>query len=170
MRAFFALDVPEAEKAKLGAWQRHQARDWKWTRPEGLHLTLAFLGEIGPGAAVAAARVGAAAGAGRRPFLLRAEGLGAFPCMERARVLWLGLDPSPDLKALVTTLRAGLHKEGLLFDDKSFKAHLTLARFDLPAALPRLPPPSPFAWEVGALCLMESVGGRYETRERWAMA
>jgi 2'-5' RNA ligase len=154
----------------LGAWQRGQATAVRWCKPEGLHLTLAFLGER-TAAALRGLELCAEAVAGRhRAFGLRTAGLGGFPRGEAARVLWLGLGPEPRLDALVADLRRTLAAAGEAFDPKPFRAHLTLARFRQSTDLLSFegPPPSPFP--AARLVLFESrPGGRYSPLRIWPL-
>ena len=101
----------------------------KWTKPENLHLTYVFLGDV------PAARAPAAAGCVARcaAIFTRQEvhlsGLGAFPSLEKPRVFWLGLaqDSAGTLKELTLKLSAALEAEGFKFDF-NFTPHLTIGR------------------------------------------
>src|SRR5207248_5717390 len=77
----------------------------------GLHLTLAFVGEI-PAAwvpdLIAAVQQGAA---GVAPFDLRAEGLGMFPNAHAPRVVWAGVEGDADAMAALTALHHGIVQE-----------------------------------------------------------
>ena len=110
-------------------------------KPEALHFTLAFLGEI-PEARRGAVE-GALAGAPNvPPFTAGVAGLGAFPGPERARVLWAGVrDGAAELTALAGGVRAALRALGGTAVDsetRPFTPHLTLCRFRAPAALKSL--------------------------------
>ena len=167
-RLFFALDLPAAMKAELGSWQGRQSGAWRWARPEGLHLTLAFLGGLDSESTRRALAVGAA-GAGGGTLALRTAGLGGFPSMERARVLWLGLEPSPALEALAAALRARLLESELPCDPKPFAPHLTLGRAAGKPMPVGLDAPPPFIWRADTLTLMRSEGGRYTPLEAWPL-
>lgn len=168
-RAFFALDPPAAVKAALGAWQIRWLQAWRQSRPEGLHLTLAFLGEMDEASLRRAQALGAAVAARHQSFDVRTAGLGGFPSERAARILWLGFDPCPALDALVADLRRELRAENLPCDPKPFRAHLTLARAGEGGG--RVPDraPEPMAWQVRALTLLRSEGGRYAAIEAWTL-
>ena len=50
MRTFIAIEIPNEIKTEMARAQeqlrRSAAVDAGWTRPEGIHLTLKFLGEV----------------------------------------------------------------------------------------------------------------------------
>ncbi len=109
----------------------------KWVEPENIHLTYTFLGDVAQGSKLLAVKksIDEAAGAFRKPrFAL--GGFGAFPSLERPRVLWLGLKNGGDaLKAIALKLRSGLAAAGFILEH-DFSAHITIARV-CPAFLAR---------------------------------
>jgi len=108
------------------------ARDVRWVRLDGLHLTLRFLGptaedRVDPTADAVRAVATAAAG----PIDLELGGAGTFPQHGRPRALWIGITAgADDLAHLATELNAALADAGWDRDDRPFRAHLTLARSD----------------------------------------
>lgn len=170
MRIFFALAPPAAARAALGAWQaRSGGPGWRWAEPEGLHLTLAFLGEVPDEDRDDLEALGAEVSARHRPFELASAGLGQFPLAGPARILWQGVGPSGPLDALAADLREALRQANVAFDPKPFTPHLTLARRSGGAApLPPAPPPA-FRWPVEALGLFRSDQGRYRAAATWAL-
>jgi 2'-5' RNA ligase len=107
------------------------ARDVRWVRLDGLHLTLRFLGptaEEGIGDVAAAVDQAAAA---TPPFDIAIGGAGAFPSVARPRALWLGVTAGAvELDAAARTLDDRLADVGWTRDDRPYRAHLTLARSD----------------------------------------
>ena len=102
-----------------------------WVKPDNLHYTLRFLGEVGEDGARRAARGGAPRPRrAARAFDATLGALGAFPNARRARVIWLGMTEGGEpLVALARALERALARRG--FDreaDKPFSAHLTLGR------------------------------------------
>ena len=98
MRLFVALNLPEGIRRAL--WEaaeplRHLGLPVKWVRPDGIHITLKFLGEVTdtrePELRAALGRVAAPG----HPVPVAVGGFGAFPTIERPRVLWAGLEPDP---------------------------------------------------------------------------
>lgn len=134
MRAFIAIDLPDAIRQALG---REQARfrsvcpDARWTRPEGVHLTLKFLGEISE-AQVRNVTEALERLAPFEPFSLEVKGFGFFPDARRPQVFWAGLDAPPALAQLADPIEDAMEKLGLAREQRSFRPHLTLARFRYP--------------------------------------
>ncbi len=108
------------------------ARDVRWVRLDGLHLTLRFLGptaedRVEPTAAVVRAVASAAEG----PIDLELGLAGTFPPQGRPRALWIGIVAGAEaLTRLSVDLNTALADAGWERDDRPFRAHLTLARSD----------------------------------------
>jgi len=143
MRLFIAIDLPDSLRAALA---REQARlraacmgsgDIRWTRPEGVHLTLKFLGEV------AATRLKEVTDALREvhafdPFEIDVRGFGFFPSVRRPRVFWVGLEAPPALGELAKRVEEAMQALGFPAENRRFQPHLTLARFESPRAQPAL--------------------------------
>lgn len=144
LRLFFAIPAPPAV-VDLAARAQARLRGLRAALPalEGLHLTLAFLGDQDPSVLEPLSQAAARAAAGRAPFALRTAGLGGFPRLSAPRVLYLAFEPQPALDALATALRQQLAVQRISFDPKPLKAHLTLARLREPPDLTREPAPGP---------------------------
>ncbi len=132
MRTFIAIEIPDEIKQQMAGVQaqiRKAEVDASWPRPEGIHLTLKFLGEV-PEARIDEIRNGlalAVAGMGR--FRLEVRGIGAFPNARNARVVWVGLSGEMEkLNRLQAAIEDSLTRIGVEREDKLFKPHLTLAR------------------------------------------
>lgn len=138
MRAFIAVDLAPEIKAVLRDLVRTlkaTRADVRWVEPDGMHLTLKFLGEID---AARADRVREALGATARrhpAFPLRLEGTGAFPGDRAPRVFWAGVAAGPELSALHEDLEAALAAEGFEPEAREFRPHLTLGRVKGPERL-----------------------------------
>lgn len=100
----------------------------RWSRVEGVHLTLQFLGDV-PLESVAAILGAVGAGCvGTKPIELMLGNVGVFPMIQKPRVLWLGLNGDA---AQLQTLQAAISKQLGALDyqpDKPFKPHITLGR------------------------------------------
>lgn len=177
MRLFVAVDVPDAIKDAVERDVVDPLRDVvggaRWSRPEGRHLTLTFLGEVADEripwisealADVASRRIG---------FDAAFDALGGFPTVRRPRVLWLGIGEGADeLSTLATDVERALEPLGFAGEDRPFRAHYTLARFPKPQVIERLPevdvPRAPF--RIGEVVLFRSQlhpkGARYTALER----
>ena len=151
IRAFIAIPLPGEVKAQARAIQtefRETGLRLRWVKPHGMHLTLKFLGDIDR-IQVAGLETALEAAAGTSPVLnLAAKGLGVFPTLKKARVLWMGVaGETPALHAVYKHLETQLTPLGFKPEKRRFNAHLTLAR-----AKGRLDP----GRLVGAL---ETIGG-----------
>lgn len=168
MRLFFGLPLPPEVRAALGTWQGAHPEIDPWSRPEGLHLTLAFLGERPAEGLPALEALGAGVAGRHRAFPLATAELGTFPEGPRARVLWLALAPSPTLEALAADLRGALAAAGEAFDAKPFRAHLTLARLRRPRPLGLFDAPPPATFTADRLVLFQSgPQGSYTPLRGW---
>jgi 2'-5' RNA ligase len=132
-RLFVAVELSgEARSAVSGVITRilkSEIKNLRAVRPERVHLTLKFLGNVPSeqiNELVEALRAIAGAHA---PFLLNLSGAGVFPSSGKARVLWLGI--GGDTKAL-GELHQGIEDAvaalGFARDRKPFNPHLTVAR------------------------------------------
>ncbi len=132
IRSFICIDVPQEVKATIEGVQAKLRRlpvAVSWTRPEGVHLTLKFLGEV---EAARLRHVGEALEAIARdyaPFELVTDRGGVFPTADRPRVLWIGVrDERGILRALVTQVEDALAQQGFAREARPFAAHLTVGR------------------------------------------
>jgi len=135
MRCFIAIDISEPIKRGLAKLQDELRRkadirkgDVKWVDPEGIHLTLKFLGEIKAEQSVDVCKAAQDVAGKRRSFELDVEEVGHFGGTS-ARVLWVGagLNCSP-LVQLHEDLEQQLELAGWPKEGREFSAHLTLCR------------------------------------------
>lgn len=122
-----------------------------------LHLTLAFIGDLEP--TVAARLAARVHGVPTEPFEWHLTEVGRF---DRARVAWAGGCTAPALAHLAAAVHGLLDREGVAYDRRPYRPHVTLLR-SLPrqsAGLERALVP-PIAWMASAPRLLCSSGGRY---------
>ncbi len=100
----------------------------KWVRPENLHLTLHFFGDLEAAAITRADRLFREYLPLQDIFELSFRGVGVFPGMQRPRVLWLGTEPSPHLDRLAEVTEEVLVEGDFDLPDKPFSPHLTIGR------------------------------------------
>lgn len=125
-RLFIAIDLPAPVRGQLQALCE-PVRGIVWTRPEQLHLTLRFLGEVE--VALRAMLEAALARVAVEPFVLPVGGLGVFPPRGPARVLWIGVGRGhPRLHQLRQQIDDALLGAGLALDVRIFQPHVTLGR------------------------------------------
>lgn len=138
LRLFVAIEVPQAVRdaveTAVAPWRERYPRA-KWVPKQNQHVTLKFLGPTWPRLMEWVTGAVGAVAAASAPLASRAIGLGGFPSVRRARVLWVGLeDPGGSMGALAAALDEALAKE-FEPERRAFTPHLTLARFDPPVPL-----------------------------------
>jgi len=134
MRLFVALEIPSAVRENLGALLkslRAVSPQTRWVRPENLHVTLKFIGEVLE-TKLAAIRNALAGARSDQPVTLDFRGLGFFPSEKHPRVFWAGIEASPNLKTLAADIDRATEKLGIPREQRPFSPHLTLARFEPP--------------------------------------
>ena len=98
IRTFVAVEVSSETRARAALLiERLQASQAQasWTRPENIHLSLKFLGDVEDRDIPDVCRAVARAVDQTGPMSLDIRGLGAFPGMERPRTVWLGVGEGP---------------------------------------------------------------------------
>jgi RNA 2',3'-cyclic 3'-phosphodiesterase len=134
MRLFVALDVPDDVRDALRnliARLRPLCKTARWARPEGMHVTLKFIGHVEPHK-LDAIRATLATIQMPEPIEINFRGVGFFPSARRPRVLWCGVEASANLAQLASSVNQTLDPQGIPANDREFTPHLTLARFKLP--------------------------------------
>jgi len=132
VRAFIAIELTDETIAfiqKIQEGLRSFGVKARWMRPENIHLTLKFLGDINNedvkkagDAIISAARENAS-------ITLRAKGIGVFPGVKRPRVIWTGIaGQTKELVNLQKILDGKLQTIGFSKEKRPFKGHLTIAR------------------------------------------
>ena len=102
MRAFLAIPFSPDEHKMLESLQVSLATmpaldDFRWARPENIHITLRFLGDIEEEQAEAAAEALRRVGEGAPAFDISIDRFGVFPNLKRPNVLWTGPSETPIL-------------------------------------------------------------------------
>lgn len=101
----------------------------RWTRPEQMHLTLKFLGDVSDAQLPAVCEAVRAAAARQSPLELTAAGVGCFPGGGPVRVLWVGVgDTSRGLMSCQAAAESAVEPLGFPREARAFSAHLTLGR------------------------------------------
>jgi 2'-5' RNA ligase len=133
IRSFVAIELPEEAKAGLARLRRGLERDEhrfvKWVDPQGIHLTLKFLGNIPSSRVTEMTEAMEKAVQGVSPFRVEVSGLGAFPSLRQPRVFWVGVSGELDkLSRLQQNIDSALAARGFAKEERPFAPHLTLAR------------------------------------------
>lgn len=136
MRLFVAVEVcPEVRKKLLEIQEEFQRTSLflnkaKWVKPENLHLTLKFLGEVSQENLNTLRSALIKSIQGVKSFEIEIQGLGCFPQVKSVRLLWAGVSQGAgQLKKLAEEVEKNTASAGFAPSDKTFSPHLTLARF-----------------------------------------
>lgn len=136
VRTFVAVWPPDEVRQKMEETVRRWARRLgtrgvKWVSPQNFHLTLVFLGNVRAGALETLKQRFRSSFLGIPPIEVHVSGAGAFPDLNRPKVLWIAL--RGNLEALAV-LQARAEESAKGFgeprDSKPFSPHLTVARFE----------------------------------------
>jgi 2'-5' RNA ligase len=133
IRSFIAIELPAEVRSALQRLQAEltlpQYSFVKCVAPQGIHVTLKFLGNISPQKVAEITGVMEQASQGVSPFQLQITEVGAFPNMRSPRVLWVGMKGELDkLIAWQKRIDDGLFPLGFAKENRPFTPHLTLAR------------------------------------------
>ncbi len=134
MRAFFAVELPVAVHAAVSRGTselRGCLPAARWVRPEGVHVTLRFLGEQEPTLLATLADRVAGELKALAPVEVRLGGGGFFPHTRRPRVAWLG-GQAPGLEGWAAAIERCATALGTEPEERPFSLHVTLARLDRP--------------------------------------
>lgn len=177
IRAFVALELEQALKdglAQAALGLRGLLPGVRWVAPEGIHLTLRFLGPSRPEQLQRLEPALAAAARACPPLAANVSGASMFPERGAPRVLWVGLEAPPALLTLQAACETAARAAGYAPERRPFRAHLTLGRWRERAARPLLPALDLGATVLGRLVLFRSElrpqGARYTPLATFALA
>jgi len=134
IRTFIAIELDETIKGALADLQEQLKAKVpqdtvRWVRPEGIHLTLKFLGNVPAGRIEEIKRALTQACAGFSALSLSVGRLGCFPRPQRPRVIWVGVqEETGSLKRLQKAIEGEMERLGFAPEGREFHAHLTLGR------------------------------------------
>jgi len=133
IRSFIAIELSAEIKEEISRFQEGLKKadlpNVKWVDPNGIHLTLKFLGYTTADTIPAIIAAIEETAAGIPPFQLTVGGLGVFPSPERVRVAWMGMAGDTDiLGQFKQRLDKSLAVLGFSAEKRIFTPHLTLAR------------------------------------------
>jgi 2'-5' RNA ligase len=131
MRLFVALNLPQDVRTALWAATatlREAGLPVRWVGAPQLHLTMHFLGEVSDRQAEHALQAVVSAAAPGGPVALHVHGVGAFPSLGNPRVVWIGIQATPELAELHDRLAGCLMEAGFECDTRPFHPHVTLGR------------------------------------------
>jgi len=133
-RLFIATELPPnvlktITQVQTDLKQAIPERTVRWTHPEGIHLTLKFLGDVHTKQLDDLKNALSQVAAEHAALEMGVEGLGCFPNYARPRVLWVGLTgDTKSLQALQAAVERYIAPLGFPIEKRGFKPHLTLGR------------------------------------------
>ena len=132
LRTFIAAEMSAEVRARARQLVgRLQATDAKvtWAKPETMHLTFKFLGEVDLIDIPALCAAVTNAVANLPPFEIELRGAGAFPTAHRPRTIWLGVGRGEaELVELHDAIDRALSGLGYRSEQRRFRPHLTVGR------------------------------------------
>jgi len=166
MRVFFCLPIPASVRTGIGDVSR-RLRDAvrgsaSWVRPENYHITVRFLGDIEPMMTIELESLCRDFVESFTPFDVAIDRAGAFPNVDRARVLWIGGPDCEPFSLLTATLNGRLEVLGFPRDRRAATPHVTIARVKgkadprLPGEIAALNPLPGWSVPIDCVVLMES--------------
>lgn len=181
IRLFVACEVPEDVKTAVGsvttALRGYSDDSVRWVNPEGIHMTLKFLGEV-PEKKLPAIKIALQEAVLRHsPFNLEFSNIGSFGGREGLRIMWMSIAGDIlRLEALARDVNLALGVVGFEPERRPFRPHLTLGRVrdhiatreraGIEVAVGKVEVPQ-VAWRTSQIALMRSrvtkQGAFYET-------
>ncbi len=170
LRLFVACEVPDNVKQAIGevidTLRSRSGTAVRWIRPEGVHVTLKFLGEVPIKQLPAIKLAVQEATVGHSPFELEFSSIGTFGGREGLRIMWVGIAGDVlRLEALVRAVNAALAVVGFEPERRPFRPHLTLGRVrdeistrqraEIEVAVGKMDVP-PSGWRTPQVSLMRS--------------
>ena len=138
-RTFIALELNTALQRHLAGVIRQMAQALpavRWVDPAGIHLTLAFLGELTDDQLAAAQEATMHAAKQCASFSYQLSRLGTFGSPQQPRVIWMGIaEASGMLQRVHQVLKAELLQRGFEVETRPFSPHFTLARIKAPLSI-----------------------------------
>lgn len=132
MRVFIAIELPDKIKDSLGNLQEQLKKaeaDVKWVKPENIHLTLKFLGEVDDEKLKRISGAIEEAACENHSYKIRIHSLGAFPKIDYLRVLWVGVEEGDaETRKIAKTLEEKIMKIGIPKEERPFSSHITIGR------------------------------------------
>jgi 2'-5' RNA ligase len=132
VRTFIACELPRSVRSAIADYVqalRVLPGRVSWVKPENIHLTLKFLGDVPEKNLDEIAAALREASQGFHPMQTTAKGCGVFPNARHPRVLWVGLeDESGILQKLAAEIDQRLRQLGFPKEDRRFSPHLTIGR------------------------------------------
>lgn len=131
MRLFIAIEIAPDIRERIAHFVERfkpEIRNARWVQPEGMHITLKFLGNVWDEKVAAIENV--LRGIDCSKFALSLQDVGVFPNPRSPRVLWVGISAGPELANLANQVDTAMTRLGFEAEKRAFTPHVTLARFN----------------------------------------
>jgi 2'-5' RNA ligase len=142
MRTFIAVELPENIKNKIGELQAPLKRTdafVSWVKPENIHITLKFLGEVPEEKMNEVFSATEAALKETKRFKMNLKRMGAFPDFRRPRVIWVGTGKGgEELLSMANKIEEEMEKIGYPKENRKFSPHFTIGRVKSPKNIEKL--------------------------------
>jgi 2'-5' RNA ligase len=142
MRTFIAVELPENIKNKIGELQAPLKRTnafVSWVKPENIHITLKFLGEVPEEKINEVFSAIEIALKETKKFKINLKGTGVFPDFRRPRVIWVGAGKGgEELSNMATRIEEEMEKIGYPKENRKFSPHFTIGRVKSPKNIEKL--------------------------------
>lgn len=171
-RLFIAINLPQEIKKELAEQEREiksafseEAQGiFKWVKPDNLHITLLFLGDVLIENIPKLIGVIKKATGNWQTFQIKVEKV----CYDRMppRLIWIETEKNKDLECLINQFKQDVIEQGIgrFIDSKPFSSHITLARVKTwqfkridPEEIPEIENVLDLQFDVNSIDLMESV-------------
>ncbi len=131
-RLFIALELSERQKKEIRAFQekiKNYLEGTRWVKPEGLHLTLKFLGETDEVHLDQIKKAMEETASSIKRFEIVYGKSGVFPSPRKARIIWVGLkEGDKTVRLLAARMDQALTRIGFEPEKRSYTPHLTIGR------------------------------------------
>jgi len=131
IRCFIAIPIGETIEKQISdlifSLKKHDA-DIKWIKPDGMHITIKFLGKTQDRMIPKIKDALVHAASLFDPFFITIQGIGAFPHVNRPRIFWVGIKNMDSLEKLHTEIEDRMSRIGYVTEERSFHPHITLGR------------------------------------------
>ena len=136
IRSFLAFELPGEIKSivsRVSGEVRKSSLEVRWVRPEFIHLTVVFMGDIESEQIAPMGESVSAICSQHSPFTISLRPMGCFPNLRNPRVIWLGIDGDLErMSRFRDDLQHALSPFGIKEEERAFRPHLTLGRFKKP--------------------------------------
>ena len=132
IRTFIAIELDSAIQETIRHIEellKKTGIDAKWVKPNDIHLTLKFLGDTPIDKIEPIVQIIQTTAQTSQIFSIELTQLGAYPQIEKPRVIWIGVNRGRDeTKKIVLLLKEELEKIGFVKEKRDFDPHVTIGR------------------------------------------